>query len=471
MPLDHLTPSSIAQVLDYDPVRLSRVIGSWESPAMLESGPGFGASGRWSFLAARPRLSIEARGHAIRLQPDQGPSVDEIHHPLDRLGELLRHFDLARSDETPDPDAPPFQGGLIGHLGYDLAPLLERLPRRCAADMPFPDLRFGLYDTFVVLDHQRRRAELHAVDLLREGSARLENRLDVWSRAIETAHPSPPRPLALGPPVPDSSPDSYFQSVRRVLEYIAAGDIFQANLAQRFRATGPHDPLELYQTLKRRSPAPFAAYLEHRGEAIISSSPEWFYQTRGDRISTRPIKGTRPRSSDPAADAEQLAALRNSPKERAELAMIIDLERNDLGRVCRYGSIRVVDPWAIESYAQVHHQVATVEGRLRPDVGPMDVVRAMFPGGSITGAPKIRAMQIIDELEPCRRGVYTGAIGYFSRGGVSAFNIAIRTMLSAGGGVSFHVGGGIVADSDPNAEYEETLHKARGMMDVLEGLA
>jgi para-aminobenzoate synthetase component 1 len=257
--------------------------------------------------------------------------------------------------------------------------------------------------------------------------------------------------------------------VRNALEYIAAGDIFQVNLSQRFAASGQVEPLDLYLRLKAVSPAPFSAYLRWDALAVVSASPEWFYQTRGDHLVTRPIKGTRPRGETPAHDAMMVEELRNSVKDRAELTMIVDLERNDLGRICRYGSIRVDEPLTIESFAQVHHLVATVEGRLRPSSGPIDVVRALFPGGSITGAPKIRAMEIIDELEPTRRSLYTGAIGYFSRGGTSAFNIAIRTMLVEGDRVSYQVGGGIVADSDPENEYRETLAKGRGLRAVLEG--
>jgi para-aminobenzoate synthetase component 1 len=252
-----------------------------------------------------------------------------------------------------------------------------------------------------------------------------------------------------------------------VLDFIAAGDVFQVNLSQRFVATGRPEPLDLYLRLKAASPAPFAAFLHWDDLAVVSASPELFYQTCGDILVTRPIKGTRPRG--PAVDEdERLAAeLRSSPKDRAELTMIVDLERNDLGRVCKYGSVAVVDPMKLESFAQVHHLVATVEGTIRPGAGPVDVVRAVFPGGSITGAPKIRAMEIIDELELNRRSLYTGAIGYFSRGGSSAFNIAIRTILVEGNRASFQVGGGIVADSDPEAEYEETLVKGRGMRAVL----
>ncbi len=253
------------------------------------------------------------------------------------------------------------------------------------------------------------------------------------------------------------------------MEYIAAGDIFQVNLSQRFSALGTFDPLDLYLRLRRRSPAPFSALLRWDDLAVVSASPEWFYQTRGETIVTRPIKGTRPRGTTAEQDAKLAAELMASVKDRAELTMIVDLERNDLGRVCEFGTVRVVEPLVIESFAPVHHLVATVEGRLRPAVGPVDVIRAVFPGGSITGAPKIRAMEIIDDLEPTRRNLYTGAIGYFSRGGSSAFNIAIRTMLVEGDRLSYQVGGGIVADSEPDAEFEETIHKGRAIREVVEG--
>jgi para-aminobenzoate synthetase component 1 len=269
--------------------------------------------------------------------------------------------------------------------------------------------------------------------------------------------------------------EEYLAAVRKALDYIAAGDIFQVNLSQRFTTGGiagpvtPPDPLTLYERLKSRSPAPYSAFLKWKDMAILSSSPELFYATRGRRIVTRPIKGTRPRGASPDDDARLARELAASPKDRAELTMIVDLERNDLGRVCEYGSVRVIEPGAVETFAQVHHLVATVEGRLREGEGPIDVVRAVFPGGSITGAPKIRAMQIIDELEPTRRGVYTGAIGYFGRGGASALNIAIRTLLVESERVHYQVGGGIVADSDPEAEYNETLHKGLGIRLALEG--
>jgi len=448
--------------------RLAARVGSWPGPALLESGAGFGESGRWSVLAAHPRLVFEATGDAWRVHGPGHQTGSGEGDGLEALAGLIARFGLSDPTQNPDADAPPFQGGLIGYFGYDLAPRLERLPRKAARDSRLPDLRFALYDTAVTVDHATGRVALVAADLLGEGPGAVAARVGAWRKALDTpvARPAPAR---LGPAASNFTRERYLDAVRTALEYIAAGDIFQVNLSQRFTASGAVDPLDLYVRLKSQSPAPFAAYLAWDDLAVVSASPEWFYQTRGDRIVTRPIKGTRPRGGSPADDARLRAELAASPKDRAELTMIVDLERNDLGKVCRYGTVNVVDPLSVESFAQVHHLVATVEGMLRPGVGPIDVVRATFPGGSITGAPKIRAMQIIDELEPTRRGLYTGAMGYFSLGGTSGFNIAIRTMTVEGDRVSYQVGGGIVADSDPESEYDETLHKGRGLREVLEG--
>jgi para-aminobenzoate synthetase component I len=466
-------PAVVRQVLDVPAgEHLARVIGSWCEPALLESGPGFGMAGRWSILAADPRLVFEAVGTRWRLRGDSGVSRAGTGDPLHALGEILRSFGLGCPGAEPDPALPPFQGGMIGFLGYDLAPLLERLPRRAPRDSRLPDLRMALYDTAVLLDRKSGSVELWSWDLTGEGTRAAQRRCRRWRSKIARALLRRRR-LGTGPsnltrPVSQFDRAGYMSTVRRVLEYIAAGDVYQVNLSQRFTARGCPEPLELYLRLAAASPAPFAAFLRWDDLAVASASPEWFYQTRADLLVTRPIKGTRPRGKGPLEDARLAAELRASPKDRAELTMIVDLERNDLGRVCRYGSVRVSDPMSVETFAQVHHLVATIEGRLRSGVGPVDVIRALFPGGSITGAPKIRAMEIIDELEPTGRSLYTGAIGYFSRGGASAFNIAIRTMLIDGDCVSFQVGGGIVADSDPEAEYEETLAKCRGLLAALD---
>ena len=464
--------SVVHQALDLPAEPLAAVIGSWPQPALLESGPGFGEAGRWSILAAYPRLVWEATGSRWTLHTDSGTAENGEGDVLTVLAGLLRRFGLADVAEQPDPTVPPFQGGMIGYLGYDLAPLIERLPRRAPSDSRLPDIRLALYDTAVTVDTHTGRAQLWAWDLLGEGRPAAERRCRGWRKALDRACRSPRAASttvkSIEPPSSAFDRDSYLATVRRVLEFIAAGDVFQVNLSQRFMARGRRDPLDLYLRLKAQSPAPFAAFLHWKDLAVISASPESFYQTRGDILVTRPIKGTRPRGIDPDDDTRLAAELLGSPKDRAELTMIVDLERNDLGRVCEYGSVVVRDPLSIESFAQVHHLVATVEGRLRPNASPVDVIRALFPGGSITGAPKIRAMEIIDELELNRRSLYTGAIGYLSRGGSSAFNIAIRTILVEGDRTSFQVGGGIVADSDPEAEYEETLAKGRGMLAVLD---
>jgi para-aminobenzoate synthetase component 1 len=462
----------VEQHLDVPAEALSGVIGSWPEPALLESGHGFGDAGRWSILAAYPRLVFEATGSRWRYGPPGRPECGQG-NVLDLLNVLLGRFGLAQSGEQSDPDAVPFQGGMIGFFGYDLAPQLERLPRRAARDSRIPDIRLALYDTAVAVDVHSGRAQLCAWDVLGEGPGACRRRARRWRRAIASA--IRPAPTCQGRPAQDSEPRSecdpkaYLTAVRRVLDYIAAGDVYQVNVSHRFVAQAPADPLDLYLRLKQQSPAPFAAFLRFRDLAVVSSSPECFYQTRGDGIVTRPIKGTRPRGRDPRDDARLAAELLDSAKDRAELTMIVDLERNDLGRVCQYGSVVVRDPIAIETFAQVHHLVGTVEGRLRPGASPVEIIRAVFPGGSITGAPKIRAMEIIDELEPNRRGLYTGAIGYLSRCGSSAFNIAIRTILIEGDRATYQVGGGIVADSEPESEYEETLAKGRALRAVLEG--
>jgi len=273
---------------------------------------------------------------------------------------------------------------------------------------------------------------------------------------------APTGPLRFSPAL---MPDDFIRRVERAQEYIAAGDIYQVNLAHRFTATWPGgEPFAFYQSLRRCSPAPHAAFLSLNGRCVISSSPELFLHMQGRQIRTRPIKGTRPRHADPATDARNAEALLASPKERAELIMITDLERNDLGQVCEFGSVVANELLKLEAFQQVFHLVSTVEGRLRPEVDHITALRACFPGGSITGAPKKRAMEIIAELEPEPRGLFTGAIGYLGFNGTSQFNIAIRTVVIEDGIAHFHVGAGIVADSIPAQEWQETLDKAAGIL-------
>ena len=325
-----------------------------------------------------------------------------------------------------------FDGYAIGYFGYDLKNQIEKLPARAADDLGLPDCWFGFYP-------------------------------DVLVQCATPAAPATTLPRPGRPPVADRQREPFLQAVRRAQEYIAAGDIYQVNLSQRFQCAVTADAPAIYLALRETNPAPYAAYLDIGDAQILSSSPECFLKISGRQVTTRPIKGTRPRSADPAE-------LLRSPKDNAELLMITDLERNDLGKVCEFGSVRVTELRRVETYATVHHLVSTVTGTLRADVSHVECVRACFPGGSITGAPKIRAMEIIDELEPVARGVYCGAIGYFGPGGESQFNIAIRTVVVKDGRATFHAGAGIVADSDPQAEYEETLAKAQGIFHALDQL-
>ncbi len=271
-------------------------------------------------------------------------------------------------------------------------------------------------------------------------------------------------------PQSDFDRAAYLATVERAREYIRAGDVFQVNLAQRFRAPLRGRAIDLYRSLRRASPESFCAYFATGDAVLLSASPERFLRVVGRRVETRPVKGTRPRGEDWSSDARQARTLLASEKDRAELAMIVDLERNDLGRVCVPGTVRVVEDRVLESHACVHHLVSTVVGTLRDDVDRVDLLRAAFPGGSITGAPKIRAMEIIDELERAPRGLYTGSLACFGFEGTLDSSILIRSASVADGIVSFHAGGGIVIDSDPEAEYEETLHKVRGWFEALRGM-
>ena len=345
----------------------------------------------------------------------------------------------------------PFLGVAIGVLGFELGREVERLPATTRDDVGAPDLAFGWYDAALVWDGER-------------GEGWLAGRADavhaLRSRLAGTS-PAPAAPASAGVLRSNMTRTAYLRAVARARAYIEAGDIYQVNLSQRFSAPYGGRGFDLYRCLRSVSPAPFAAHLDLRGDfggvEVLSSSPERFLRAADDRLETRPIKGTRPRGATPEEDARLADALCASTKDRAEHLMIVDLERNDLGRVAVTGSVRVSEFAALETYAQVHHLTSTVEALLR----------ATFPDGSITGAPKIRALELIDELEPTVRGIYTGSIGYLSAHGPIDLNIAIRTITLADGVAHLHVGGAIVFDSDPETEYAETLDKARGMARAL----
>ncbi|HEY8505875.1 MAG TPA: aminodeoxychorismate synthase component I, partial [Gemmataceae bacterium] len=344
----------------------------------------------------------------------------------------------------------------------------------------------GAYDWVVAFDHAAGRCWLVSTGLPArdpgERRARAGRRLRELRRRLRegTGPPRPPapqaRPRALAPqfPLPGHpgvtstfDREDYLAAVRRAVEYVHAGDCFQVNLSQRLLAPAGLHPLELYRRSRERNPAPFAAYFDLGDFRVVSASPERFLKVTGGEVETRPIKGTRPRGATPEEDRARAGELRASAKDRAENVMIVDLLRNDLGRVCAFGSVRVPSVCEVETFRFVHHLVSEVRGRLRPGQTPLDLIRAAFPGGSVTGAPKVRAMEIIAELEPAARGAYCGSLGYVGFDGTTDTNILIRTFTVGRGYVQFPVGGGIVADSDPAQEYDETLHKAEGLLRAL----
>jgi para-aminobenzoate synthetase component I len=461
----------------------------------LDSGMYPQRLGRYSFLGSEPFLVMSSRGSEITLIRGREHKVQHG-NPFDTIGNLLEVYKL---DHCPAPV--PFLGGAVGYFSYDLCHFIERLPSTAIDDLKLPESYFAFYDTIVAFDHLEGKAYLVATGFpemeegqrLRRARMRLEE-MKNWlcsSHSIIAVSQSPEQSegeakqsrnrdcfIATAPRgdrqnreimlKSNFTLEEYRKAVNRVREYIAAGDVFQVNLSQRFEADLKIPPYELYKRLRMVNPAPFASYINFPGVAIVSASPERFLKIQSDLAETRPIKGTRPRGKDPAEDEHLAHELTHSTKDRAENVMIVDLERNDLGRVCHYGTVKVTELAILETFPTVFHLTSTVVGRLRRGKSNIDLLKATFPGGSITGAPKVRAMEIIDELEPTRRSVYTGSIGYLSFNEDMDINIVIRTFLIKEGKAYFQVGGGIIYDSDSEAEYVETLDKARALIQALQ---
>jgi para-aminobenzoate synthetase component I len=455
------------------PVDALARLGGLPYPILLESVSLRPSIGRYSYLTADP---FEVIRHRVGDAGERGASGD----PFARLRNAL-----ALHDEPTIPGLPPFQGGAAGYFGYELGGELERIPRPGADDLRLPDMLVGLYDWTLAWDHETARCWLISTGLPEHGGPRADRArqradqiLDHLSREAPPERTVPPRStpaLSASFPVEELpgvasgfTHAGYLEGVRRVRDYILAGDIFQANLSQRLQAPVSRPPRQLYLRLRESSPAPYAAFFDLGEAALVSASPELFLRARGSAVETRPIKGTAPRSDDPETDAASARALLRSEKDRAENVMIVDLLRNDLSRVCTDASVDVPRLCEIESHGPVHHLVSTVTGRLRSDCDVIDLLCAAFPGGSITGAPKIRAMEVIAELEPTRRGPYTGSLGFIGFDGSMETSILIRTFVVRDGMAFFQVGGGIVADSDPEREYRETLYKAAGLFAALE---
>jgi para-aminobenzoate synthetase component I len=460
-----------------DPWEVCRRLASLPHLLLLESALGHSTLGRYSFVAADPFHWLQGRGSLLV----EGAGEPYRADPFAVLRQLLEQWRV----ET-IADLPPFQGGAAGLFGYDLCHHIERLPRPRRDEFETPDLAIGFYDWVIAFDHVRRRSWIISTGLPETEPARRRQRARQRLAQIRAAtvrershHRSRNRSLTVAAPMElhplpgfsgvFSSFDrsGYLEAVQRAIDYIHAGDCFQVNLSQRLLHRATLSPLELYARLRTCNPAPFAGYFDFGEGAIVSASPERFLRVVDDCVETRPIKGTRRRGQTPEEDARQRDDLLRSAKDRAENVMIIDLLRNDLGRVCAYGSVQVPAVCRLESYRTVHHLVSEVVGRLRPGLGPVDLLRAAFPGGSVTGAPKVRAMEIIAELEPAARGPYCGSLGYLGFNGSMDTNILIRTFTMGRGWMQFPVGGGIVADSTPEAEHEETLHKAEGLLRAL----
>ncbi|ABG03729.1 aminodeoxychorismate synthase, subunit I [Rubrobacter xylanophilus DSM 9941] len=449
---------------------MPRVLGL-RRPVLLDGGmPGGWDEGR-SYLAAEPFLVVRSRGRWVEVEGPEGRRAMEA-DPFAVLSGLLARYRVERR-----PGLPPLAGGAIGYFGYDLGRLLERLPELNADDAPLPEMEVGFYDWVLAFEGGAGRGCIVSTGLPQGTEEAARGRLEEVVALLEGRAGSLRGGAEATPPLrfrSDTGRGTYEGAVERAREYIRAGDVFQVNLSHRLRAEAPR-PVEgwgvgawpLYRRLRERSPVPHGAYLGLGEAAVLSASPERFLRLAGRGVQTRPIKGTRPRGRNPEEDRRMARLLASSAKDRAENVMIVDLLRNDIGKVCRTGSVRVPELCGLEGHASVWHLVSTVVGELRPGAGVVELLAACFPGGSVTGAPKIRAMEIIEELEPVRRGVYCGAIGYISFCGEMDTNIAIRTLVLAGNEAHLQVGGAVVADSDPRAEYDETLAKARA---VVEGL-
>jgi anthranilate synthase component 1 len=460
---DCLTPVSAFHKLDKGPCA-----------CLFESVVGGEKVGRYSFLTADPFMQIEARGQRITIVTPQGTDVFESADPL---AELKRRVDELRAERLPE--LPPFISGAVGYAGYDVVRYVEHLPNAPADDRHLPDLAFAFYDRMVVFDNINKTVVVVAMARL-DGTdpatayAAACRRVD--EMVAELAAPGSDLPVADidtsgDPQIPStanfSQPD-FERAVEKCVEYIRAGDIFQVVLSQRLELDIMADPFEIYRTLRVVNPSPFMFYLRTPSVTLVGSSPEVLVRVVDGRVTVRPLAGTRRRGRTEEEDKRLAEELLADEKERAEHVMLVDLGRNDVGRVARYRSVEVTDTMTIERYSHVMHITSNVTGQLVEGKDAFDALRACLPAGTVSGAPKVRAMQIIDELEPHRRGPYAGAVGYIDYSGNMDTCIALRTIVVQGRKAYVQVGAGIVADSQPAAEYQETLNKARGPLKAIE---
>lgn len=421
---------------------------------LLDSGMDEQNFGRYSFMGLNPYLTVKGRDNHC-LVNDKSYTCDIF----TKLSQLLQQY------KAPNPTELPFIGGCIGYLAYDLGLTLEQIQSTAKEDLIIPHYYFIFYDNLFIMDHKTQRQYLTACGVLQNPGQSIKQLKQHIQQGEKVVYPSIPTNKA--PFSSNFTKPQYLAAIRKLRQYIENGDIYIANLTQQLSAHTAKDTYDIYRDLRHINPAPFASLMRLQGFDVISSSPERFLKIINNQVETRPIKGTRPRGKSKAEDDANRLELLHSEKDKAELLMIVDLERNDLSKVCKPHSVKVTELFTLEEYSTVFHLVSTVVGELQPHVDAVHCLKACFPGGSITGTPKIRAMEIIDELEGLKRSLYTGCIGYFSLDGNADFNIIIRTMIKKDDCVYFGVGGGITWDSKEEEEYQETLDKAKALLGVL----
>lgn len=429
----------------------------------LDSGMDHNRLGEFSFIGSNPFLIFKSKDRDIEIIRD-GKIEKLTGDPFVKIKEIMNEYKMDYKSDI------PFVGGAVGYLSYDLCHHIESLPRTAIDDVNVPDMYFGLYDGVVCIDHRGEsdRVYVASLGIIDSKERRADSIIEkIKKREQEGIDIVLPKSTKKKEFKSNFTRDEFISSVRKVQDYIKSGDIYQANLTQRYSCDLEETPYELYGKLREINPAPFASFMDFEEGQIVSSSPERFIKLKDGIIETRPIKGTMPRGETPEEDLKNREQLINSEKDKAELLMIVDLERNDLGKIAKTGTVEVTELFRLEEYPTVYHLVATVVAEVEDDCDAIDCITASFPGGSITGAPKIRAMEVIDELEPTQRNIYTGSVGYIGFNGDMDLNIVIRTVVCKDNKAYFQVGGGMTWDSNAEMEYQETLDKAKALMDAL----
>ena len=457
---DHLTP-----VLAFQ-----KLLSEGEQGFLLESVVGLERVARYTFLGVRPRETVRTFGNRFEIVRGEKTETLDCPDPLAQLGELT-----ARHKAVHHGSLPRFAGGAVGYVGYDIIRHYERLPDCPKDDRGLPDMVFGFYDTMVIFDHVLKTVQVVSnahLDEVASADAAYQEALSRIDAVVDRLRrPAPLKvedmvrnePVAL-PFAPNFKREEFCRAVEACKEYIRAGDIFQVVLSQRLRVESGADPMDIYRALRVVNPSPFMFFLRTKDVTLLGSSPEIMVRVENGLITSRPLAGTRPRGKTPEEDKRLEEELLADPKERAEHVMLVDLARNDVGRVAKYDTVKLADVMHVERYSHVMHIVSNVTGELQAGLSSLDALRVSVPAGTVSGAPKVRAMEIIDEFEPTKRGPYAGAVGYIDYAGNMDTCIALRTMVLSGGHIDVQAGAGLVADSVPEREYEETLNKARALL-------